>query len=63
MNEAEESSDTVEPLFCDTSNEGGQNLVPEKCSHNLCSYCRYRRDTSIPPRDQGTFLLGPKALI
>ena len=42
MNEAEESSDTVETLFWDTSNEGRQNLVPEKCSHNLCgSYYLY----------------------
>ena len=27
---------SVEPLLCDTSIEGTQDLVLEKCSHNHC---------------------------
>ena len=34
-------NDAVEPLLWlwDTSIQGPQNLVPEKCSHTLCIFC------------------------
>ena len=44
---------TVEPLHWDTSVQGTppfkghKNLVPEKCSHNLCNCYLYWKDTSI----------------
>ena len=52
-----ETIPTVEPLLWDTSIQGTQNLVPEKCSDNLCScYPGYWRDTSI----QGTQNMVPE---
>ena len=37
----------MEPLLWDTSIQGTENLVSEKCLHNLCICYLYRRDTSI----------------
>ena len=38
----------MELLLWDTSILGTENLVPEKCLHNLCICYLYGRDTSIP---------------
>ena len=38
---------TAELLLWDTFIQGTQNLLPEKCSHNLCICYLYWRDTSI----------------
>ena len=42
---------TVEPLVWDSSNQGTQNLIPEKCSHNLCICYLCWRDTSIQGKE------------
>ena len=42
---------TVEPLGWDSSNQGTQNLIPEKCSHNLCICYLCWRDTSIQGKE------------
>ena len=41
---------TVEPLLWDSSIQGTQNLVREKCSHNLCIF--YLEGTP-PSREKG----------
>ena len=42
---------TEEPLGWDSSNQGTQNLIPEKCSHNLCICYLCWRDTSIQGKE------------